>query len=55
MPAELAAAPCSRLALHALRLELPTADGSSTLSIEAPLASDLAALAGWLDAHARAG
>jgi RluA family pseudouridine synthase len=51
-PKELADAPCSRLALHALRLELPSADGSRTLAIEAPLAPDLAALCDWLDAHA---
>jgi RluA family pseudouridine synthase len=52
MPPELAAAPCSRLALHALRLELPAADGASRLAIEAPLAPDLEALASWLDAGA---
>ena len=55
MPSALAGAPCSRLALHALRLELPSPDGSRTLTIEAPLAPDLEALAGWLDAQAHAG
>ncbi len=55
MPSALAGAPCSRLALHALRLELPSPDGSGTLTIEAPLEPDLDALAGWLDTHAHAG
>jgi len=55
MPSALAGAPCSRLALHALRLELPSTDGSRTLTIEAPLEPDLDALAGWLDTHAHAG
>ncbi len=49
MPAGLAGAPCSRLALHAERLELPSADGAGRLAIEAPLASDLEALAAWLE------
>ena len=54
MPVALAAAPCSRLALHAQRIELPSADGSARLAIEAPLAPDLVELVAWLDAHARA-
>lgn len=53
MPAALAGAPCSRLALHALKLELPAHDGGTTLSIEAPLPSDLVALEGWLEADGR--
>jgi len=55
MPAALAAAPCSRLALHAQRLELPSPDGQGRLAVEAPLAPDLEALAAWLDAYARGG
>jgi RluA family pseudouridine synthase len=54
MPGVLAEAPCSRLALHAQRIELPSADGSARLAIEAPLAPDLVDLVAWLDAHARA-
>jgi RluA family pseudouridine synthase len=54
MPEALKQAPCSRLALHAERLELPAADGSGRLAIEAPLAPDLVALGAWLEAHARA-
>jgi RluA family pseudouridine synthase len=55
-PAELADAPCARLALHALRLELQAGEASpSTLAIEAPLASDIAALCEWLDARAASG
>jgi RluA family pseudouridine synthase len=54
MPAVLAEAPCSRLALHAERLEMPSADGAGRLAVEAPLAPDLEALAAWLEAHARA-
>jgi RluA family pseudouridine synthase len=53
MPAGLAEAPCSRLALHAERLELPATDGSGRLVIEAPLAPDLEALSAWLEAQAR--
>ena len=49
MPAALAEAPCSRLALHAERLEMPSADGTGRLAIEAPLAPDLEALAAWLE------
>lgn len=52
MPGALAEAPCSRLALHAERIELPSADGRGRLAVEAPLAPDLEALAAWLDAHA---
>lgn len=49
MPGALADAPCSRLALHAFRLLLPSTDGRERLTLEAPLAPDLEALAGWLD------
>ncbi len=42
-------APCARLALHAARLEVERTDGR-TLVVEAPLAADLMALRGWLDA-----
>jgi len=56
MPAAVAGAPCSRLALHALRLELPSTDGGRRITVEAPLSPDLApdleALAAWLDARA---
>ncbi len=52
-PAALAAAPCSRLALHALKLELPARDDAATLSIEAPLPPDLVALESWLGSNAR--
>lgn len=48
MPEGLAGAPCARLALHAERLELPSPTGAGRLSITAPLASDLEALAAWL-------
>ena len=47
-PPSLSAAPCGRLALHALRIEVPAPRGSARLSIEAPLAGDLEALALWL-------
>jgi tRNA pseudouridine32 synthase/23S rRNA pseudouridine746 synthase len=42
-------APAARLALHATALRLTRPDGSE-LAVEAPLADDLAALRGWLDA-----
>ena len=45
-------APCTRLALHALRLTLPALDGHDVRTFEAPLAADLVALEGWLDARA---
>ncbi|HXY39921.1 MAG TPA: RluA family pseudouridine synthase [Vicinamibacteria bacterium] len=48
-PPALADAPCGRLALHALRLELPAPSGQGRLLVEAPLAADLEALARWLD------
>jgi RluA family pseudouridine synthase len=54
-PAALADAPCARLALHALRLELPAGDPPRTLAVEAPLASDIAALCEWLDARTASG
>lgn len=43
--------PCRALALHAERLELPTGDNGPPLRIEAPLRTELAALAGWFDAE----
>ena len=45
----LGGAPCARLALHAAGLEVERPDGRM-LAIEAPMAADLAALRGWLDA-----
>ena len=42
-------APCQRLALHALRLDVPRPEGPP-LEIEAPLAPDLRRLEDWLDA-----
>lgn len=64
--AAFAGAPCGRLALHALRLVLPSlaglkldaagaeappgGTGAETLVLEAPLAPDLVALRAWLDA-----
>jgi RluA family pseudouridine synthase len=51
LPPGLEEAPCRRLALHARRLEVPSpVPGHSPLELEAPLAEDLAALQGWLDA-----
>ncbi len=49
MPPELDGAPCGRLALHALRLELPSPKGDERLVLEAPLATDLQDLHAWLD------
>lgn len=54
VPSRLAEAPCSRLALHARRIDLPLPRGGGRVAIEAPLAADLAALGQWLDAHGRA-
>ncbi len=51
-PVTLERSPCARLALHAHRLELPEPSGTGRLAVEAPLAADLVALAGWLDARA---
>jgi tRNA pseudouridine32 synthase/23S rRNA pseudouridine746 synthase len=53
MPEALAGAPCARLALHARMIDLPAPRGEGRLVVEAPLATDLAALAVWLDACAR--
>jgi RluA family pseudouridine synthase len=53
MPGALGDAPCSRLALHAQRVELPAATGGGRLVVEAPLPADLEALAAWLDRVAR--
>jgi RluA family pseudouridine synthase len=47
-PSALATAPGSRLALHALRIEVPLPQGDGRLAVEAPLAADLEALARWL-------
>jgi RluA family pseudouridine synthase len=49
MPDALARPPCARLALHALRIDVPAPRGGRRLVLDAPLAADLAALAGWLD------
>jgi len=54
MPKALSEAPCSRLALHAERVELKQEDGSKRLAVEAPLAADLVALVAWLETRARA-
>jgi tRNA pseudouridine32 synthase/23S rRNA pseudouridine746 synthase len=51
-PRSLTGAPCARLALHALRIEVPVPRGAGRLAVEAPLAADLAGLRDWLDAHA---
>jgi RluA family pseudouridine synthase len=50
-PAGLAAAPASRLALHAARLDVPAPSGGERLVIDCPLAEDLGALVAWLDAR----
>jgi len=50
LPPGLDEAPARRLALHALRLELPSpGDADNRLVLEAPLAEDLQQLRGWLD------
>jgi 23S rRNA-/tRNA-specific pseudouridylate synthase len=49
MPPALSAAPCSRLALHARRIDVPAPRGGGRLVVEAPLAADLVALEEWLD------
>jgi RluA family pseudouridine synthase len=51
MPEVLAEAPCSRLALHARRIELPAPRGSGQVVVEAPLPPDLVALVEWLDSR----
>jgi RluA family pseudouridine synthase len=53
LPEALAAAPCTRLALHARRIDVPGPRGGGRVVVEAPLAPDLAALSRWLDAHGR--
>lgn len=53
MPPGLEDAPASRLALHARRLEFPSPAGGR-LSLDAPLAPELAALSSWLDGTWRA-
>ncbi len=50
-PASLGEGPCARLALHALRLEVPSPGREGRLVVEAPLARDLALLEGWLDSR----
>ena len=51
MPEALAGAPCTRLALHARKIDVPDPRGGGRVVIEAPFAPDLAALVEWLDAH----
>ena len=53
MPAAVAGAPCTRLALHASKIDVPAPRGGGRLVVEAPLPSDLADLAAWLDEHGR--
>jgi RluA family pseudouridine synthase len=48
-PPELADAPCQRLAPHALGLTLPQPGTREILTLDAPLAEDLATLVTWLD------
>ena len=43
-PTPLGGAPCSRLALHALRIDVPGASGGDRMVVEAALAPDLVAL-----------
>jgi tRNA pseudouridine32 synthase/23S rRNA pseudouridine746 synthase len=50
-PAMLADGPCSRLALHAERLEVDAPGGDGQLVVESPIAADLQALLVWLDGH----
>jgi RluA family pseudouridine synthase len=54
MPETLAGAPCTRLALHARRIDVPAPRGGSRLVVEAPLAEGLMALKEWLDGAFRA-
>jgi RluA family pseudouridine synthase len=49
VPEGLAGAPCSRLALHSRRIDVPAPRGGGRLVVEAPLAEDLIALKEWLD------
>jgi 23S rRNA-/tRNA-specific pseudouridylate synthase len=53
MPAALAGAPCARLALHALRLDVPAPRGAGRVVVESPLAADLVALEDWLGSEER--
>ena len=53
MPEGLAGAPCTRLALHARRIDVPDPRGGGRLAVEAPLAGDLVALREWLDSESR--
>jgi RluA family pseudouridine synthase len=48
---EWAEGPCRRLALHAVRLDLPADAGRPPLCIEAPIWDDVAAQIGWFDAR----
>jgi RluA family pseudouridine synthase len=50
MPGDaLVGAPCSRLALHSRRIDVPAPRGEGRVVVEGPLAADLRALAEWLD------
>jgi RluA family pseudouridine synthase len=51
LPAAVAEAPASRLALHAARVDVPAPTGEGRLVVDCPLAPDLAALVEWLDAR----
>jgi 23S rRNA-/tRNA-specific pseudouridylate synthase len=53
VPEAVAGAPCTRLALHARKIDVPDPRGGGRVVVEAPFPSDLAALVEWLDAHAR--
>ena len=44
-------AACGRLTLHAARIEFPDPDTGATISVEAPLAADLAEMIAALDGH----
>jgi 23S rRNA-/tRNA-specific pseudouridylate synthase len=51
MPEALAGAPCTRLALHARKIDLPAPSGDGRLVVEAPFPPDLVVLVEWLDVH----
>jgi 23S rRNA-/tRNA-specific pseudouridylate synthase len=51
-PEGLAGAPCTRLALHARKIDVPAPRGGRRVVVEAPLPADLQALVEWLDAFA---
>jgi 23S rRNA-/tRNA-specific pseudouridylate synthase len=50
-PEGLAGAPCTRLALHARKIDVPAPRGGRRVVVEAPFPADLAALVEWLDAQ----